>query len=247
MSASEMVFGLHAVQAILERSPERVLELFLLKGRDDQRQQQILALAARQGLAMTGRSRQQLDDLVAGANHQGVVARVRPAPLGNESDLADLVSAAGDKALLLVLDGVTDPHNLGACLRTADAAGATAVVIPRDRAVGLTPVVRKVASGAAEHLPLVAVTNLARTLDALKEQGLWIVGTSDTADQDLYAMDLRQPVALVMGAEGQGMRRLTAERCDMLVRLPMRGSVESLNVSVAAGVCLYEALRQRAS
>jgi 23S rRNA (guanosine2251-2'-O)-methyltransferase len=189
----------------------------------------------------------QLDKLAAGERHQGVVAELLPRAGDPETQLEEALEAAGDAPLLLVLDGVQDPHNLGACLRSADAAGVAAVLVPRDRAAGLTPVVRKVAAGAAETVPLVAVVNLARTLRELKERGVWLVGTDDSAEKTLYDAELTGPVALVMGSEGEGMRRLTRECCDQLVSIPMAGAVESLNVSVAAGVALFEAVRQRSA
>ena len=244
MSGS-LVFGLHAVRAVLERRPRDVLRLTIVAARDDARMRDLRLFAAAQGITPAAASVEALDRETGGAAHQGVVAEVRPrAPL-NENLLLDLLTATAEPALVLVLDGVSDPHNLGACLRTADAAGATAVVAPRDRAAGLTPVVRKVAAGAAETVPFAQVTNLARTLRDLKQAGLWIAGTTEDGDQDLYEADLRGPLALVMGAEGRGLRRLTLECCDLRLRLPMRGAVASLNVSVAAGIALYEVLRQR--
>ncbi|ANB02511.1 23S rRNA (guanosine(2251)-2'-O)-methyltransferase RlmB [Ectothiorhodospira sp. BSL-9] len=247
MAAHDDVFGLHAVEALLRQSPGRVESLRVQSGRVDARMQALLDQAARANIPVMRLSRRDLDAQAGGATHQGVIARAQPVATLGEKDLPDVVMAprGGGPVLLLVLDGVTDPHNLGACLRTADAAGVTAVIAPRDRAAGLTPVVRKVASGAAESMPFIQVTNLARTLDLLKDLGVWTVGTTGEADTGLYDADLTGPTALVLGAEGKGMRRLTAERCDALVRLPMRGQVESLNVSVAAGVCLYEAVRQR--
>lgn len=247
MAGSEWLFGLHAVQAMMDLKPERILELKIQEGRTDDRMRALLDRAGVLGIALQRLPRACLDALAEGGRHQGVMARVQAGPSFTEQDLPDIVQHRGraGPALVLILDGVTDPHNLGACLRTADAAGANAVVVPRDRAAGLTPVVRKVACGAAESLPLIQVTNLARSMDLLKDLGLWIVGTSGEAAGSLYDADLAGPVALVLGAEGQGMRRLTAEHCDLQVHIPMLGAVESLNVSVAAGVCLYEALRQR--
>jgi 23S rRNA (guanosine2251-2'-O)-methyltransferase len=188
-----------------------------------------------------------LDKLAEGGRHQGVVAEVLPRASDPETQLEEALESAAGAPLLLVLDGVQDPHNLGACLRSADAAGVAAVIVPRDRAAGMTPVVRKVAAGAAETVPLVAVVNLARTLRQLKERGIWLVGTDDTADKGLYEADLKGPLALVMGSEGEGLRRLTRECCDLLVSIPMAGAVESLNVSVATGVALFEAVRQRSA
>jgi 23S rRNA (guanosine2251-2'-O)-methyltransferase len=240
-----LVFGLHAVRAVLARRPKDVLRLSIAAARDDARMRELRDFAVAQGISPAAASAESLDRETGGAAHQGVVAEVRPrAPL-DENSLLDLLTATAGPALVLVLDGVSDPHNLGACLRTADAAGATAVVAPRDRAAGLTPVVRKVAAGAAETVPFAQVTNLARTLRDLKQAGLWIAGTAEDGDQDLFDADLRGPLAVVMGAEGRGLRRLTLECCDLRLRLPMQGAVASLNVSVAAGIALYEVLRQR--
>ncbi len=241
------VFGLHAVAALLEHEPGRVTRLWVLASRKDARLNRLVDLARKRGVPINESTRVELDSLAEGARHQGVVAAYAggSAPLG-EADLERLLDAVQEgPALVLVLDGVQDPHNLGACLRTADAAGAHAVVAPRDRAVGLTPAVLKVASGAAESVPFVQVTNLARTLRALKDRGLKVVGAAGEAEQSVFAADLSGPLALVMGGEGGGLRRLTREQCDALVRIPMAGAVESLNVSVAAAVCLYEVVRQR--
>ena len=247
MSDQTLVHGLHAVRALLERDPTRVVRIHLARGRDDARITAILDAANAARVALERVDAQRLERLAGGAVHQGVVAEIRPqAPWSEDRLLAALAARAAESPpLLLALDGVQDPHNLGACLRTADAAGATAVIVPKDKSATLTPVVRKVACGAAEVMPLVAVTNLARTLEKLQKRGLWVVGTAGEADQEIYQQDLRGPLVLVMGAEGKGMRRLTREHCDFLVKLPMAGSVSSLNVSVAAGVCLFEALRQR--
>jgi 23S rRNA (guanosine2251-2'-O)-methyltransferase len=245
--SEETVYGLHAVRALIERRAAAVRRVIVQSGRSDRRVQELVELARAHGVAVETRPAPELDALAAGGVHQGVVARVAPAaPLGEE-DLLVRLGAGARPPLVLVLDGVQDPHNLGACLRTADAAGADAVVVPRDRAVGLTPVVRKVAAGAAETVAFTQVTNLARFLRALKEQELWVVGTDGEADTLYCAADLKGPLALVLGAEGSGMRRLTREHCDLVVRLPMLGAVASLNVSVAAGIVLYEALRQRAA
>lgn len=246
MAQQEWLYGLHSMQAVLEREPERVLEVLVLKGRDDERLTTIVNQARRFGISVQFCNRKVLDDKVNGEQHQGVVARAKPAKVLDESDL-DQVLANNAQALILVLDGVTDPHNLGACLRTADAAGVHAVVVPKDKSASLTATARKVACGAAEVIPLIQVTNLARTLKHMQDKGLWIVGTAGEAQQTLYDCKLTGPTALVMGAEGKGMRRLTREHCDELVKLPMAGSVSSLNVSVATGVCLYEIVRQRAS
>lgn len=243
--SGERIFGLHAVRAVLARRPKDVLRLAVAAARDDARVRGLRELAAAQGVATVAASAESLDRETGGAAHQGVVAEVRPSTALNENSLLDLLTAAERPALVLVLDGVSDPHNLGACLRTADAAGATAVVAPRDRAAGLTPVVRKVAAGAAETVPFAQVTNLARALRDMKEAGLWIAGTAEDGEKDLYEADLGGPLALVMGSEGRGLRRLTQDCCDFTLRLPMQGTVASLNVSVAAGIALYEALRQR--
>ncbi len=246
MSDHQLIYGLHAVEAVLERYPDRILELFVLEGRTDARINRITQSASQMGLAMHVRNRAQLDKLCTEPHHQGVVARVRPVEAGGEHELHDHVQSLTVPPLLLVLDGVTDPHNLGACLRSADAAGVHAVIAPRDRAAGLSAVVRKVSVGAAEWVPFFQVTNLARTLEFLRDQGVLCVGLSrEDRAKSLYSMSLKEPLALVLGSEGQGLRRLTKERCDSLAFLPMQGQVESLNVSVAAGIALYEAVRQR--
>ena len=244
MSQLEQVYGVHAVEALLRHHPRRVKQLWLAEGRQDPRVQVLVELATQQRISVGQRERRELDEWAEGV-HQGVVAEVSPSQVWGEAMLEELLDRHEGVPLLLVLDGVTDPHNLGACLRTADAAGALAVVVPKDKSAWLNATVRKVACGAAEVMPLVAVTNLARTLEKLQKRGLWVVGTAGEADQEIYQQDLRGPLVLVMGAEGKGMRRLTREHCDFLVKLPMAGSVSSLNVSVAAGVCLFEALRQR--
>jgi 23S rRNA (guanosine2251-2'-O)-methyltransferase len=247
----QFVYGLHAVAALVARAPERVLELWLAAARDDQRMRRLDEAARAVGLRVIAAAPGALGKLVGDVAHQGAVAAVRPLPLWSDDELLAAVeraSAGGkgaDPPFLLVLDGVTDPHNLGACLRTADAAGVHALVIPRDRSATLDGVVRKVAAGAADSVPVASVTNLARTLDGLKERGVWVVGTDGAAEQSLFTADLERSLALVLGAEGDGMRRLTRERCDFLVKIPMSGQVESLNVSVAAGVALFEARRQR--
>lgn len=244
----ELVFGIHAVNSMLEFSPERFIELWALKGRDDAKLTDIINQARKFGVSVQFVHRKALDEKSKGEQHQGVIARVKPAPVLTEHDLDDIVSRAkaSEKApFILILDGVTDPHNLGACLRNADAAGVQAIVVPKDNAVKITSTVRKVAVGAAETVPLVQVTNLARTMKKLQEHGVWIIGTAGEAEQSLYDVKLEGPMALVMGAEGKGMRRLTRENCDQLVKLPMAGSVSSLNVSVATGICLFEIVRQR--
>ncbi len=244
MSQWERVYGVHAVEALLRHHPKRVKQLWLAEGRQDPRVQALVQLAEAARVPVGQRERRELDEWAEGV-HQGVVAEVSPSQVWGENFLDELLARGGSVPLLLVLDGVTDPHNLGACLRTADAAGVQAVIVPRDKSATLNATVRKVACGAAEVIPLVAVTNLARTLEKLQQQGLWIVGTAGEATQEIYDLDLRGPTVLVMGAEGKGMRRLTREHCDYLAKLPMGGSVSSLNVSVATGVCLFEAVRQR--
>ncbi|WP_417656938.1 23S rRNA (guanosine(2251)-2'-O)-methyltransferase RlmB [Pseudidiomarina aestuarii] len=245
MSKKVTIFGLHAVRALLQNHPERLVELYATKERQDQPLQALIQQAQRMGTRPQFVPKQSLDKRAEGGNHQGIVVVCLEAPQLTEDDLEKLVTERGRQTLLLVLDNVTDPHNLGACLRTADAAGVTAVVVPKDKSASMTPVVRKVASGAAETVPLIQVTNLARTLRQLQDLQVWIIGTAGEATDDLYAADLKGPVALVMGAEGDGMRRLTRETCDQLIKIPLLGSVSSLNVSVATGVCLFEAVRQR--
>jgi 23S rRNA (guanosine2251-2'-O)-methyltransferase len=244
-SKRNFVYGLHAIDAALERAPERLLELWIAEPRDDARVRELKHRAEKAGVRVQSASADALAKMVGDVVHQGAVAAIRPLKAWDEHDLTDALSALTVDPLLLILDGVTDPHNLGACLRTADAAGVHAVVIPKDRSATVDGVVRKVAAGAAEFVPVVSVTNLARTLDLLKERGIWVVGTDGDAPQPVYSTDLKRPLALVLGAEGSGMRRLTRERCDFLVRIPMAGHVQSLNVSVAAGIALFEALRQR--
>ena len=244
---SSLIFGFHAVEAILRREPNRIQSLWLHEGRRDKRIQALEALARNQGVALTLVGRAELDDMTDG-RHQGVVATVEGPGSREVLDERGLLAHLQgiDQPLVLVLDGVTDPHNLGACLRSADAAGVSAVVVPKDRSADLGPTVSKVACGAAESIPFARVTNLSRTLETLKAAGLWLVGTTGEADTTVYDQDLTGPLCLVMGAEGEGMRRLTLENCDFLVKLPMAGTVESLNVSVATGICLFEAVRQRA-
>ena len=239
------VVGHHAVSELLRQQPEAILELLVQADRKDRRMQELRDLAKSNKIGVQEMSKADLDKLGV-RGHQGVVATVSGGKDAlSEQDLSALLAAAPAAPLLLVLDGVTDPHNLGACLRSADAAGVTAVIVPKDKAVGLTPVVRKVASGAAETVPLVVVTNLARCLQSLQDQGIWLVGTDDEATVSLYEQDLTGPMAIVMGSEGAGLRRLTRECCDHLVSIPMAGELSSLNVSVATGVTLFEAVRQR--
>ncbi|EXJ16963.1 23S rRNA (guanosine(2251)-2'-O)-methyltransferase RlmB [Imhoffiella purpurea] len=239
------VAGIHSVRSALKFGAEGVGELWLERSRRDRRLGELADLARQGGIQVRSVDRGELDDAASGANHQGVLAWVRVPASRTERDLSAHLDRIEGAPFLLLLDEVQDPHNLGACLRTAEAVGVHAVVAPKDNAVGLTPVVCKVASGAAETMPYYQVTNLARTMDALKSRGIWLIGTAGEAPGDLHAADLTGPLGLVMGSEGTGLRRLTRERCDSLIRLPMLGRVESLNVSVATGVCLYEALRQR--
>ncbi|HIE4390493.1 23S rRNA (guanosine(2251)-2'-O)-methyltransferase RlmB [Serratia sp. Je.1.23.a] len=241
---SEIIYGIHAVKALLDNDPQRFLEVFILKGRDDRRLQPLIAELEATGIVIQVANRQWLDEKVEGAVHQGIIARVREGRQYQENDLPALLESV-DTPFLLVLDGVTDPHNLGACLRSADAAGVHAVIVPRDRSAQLNATTKKVACGAAENVPLIRVTNLARTLRLLQEMNVWIVGTAGEADHTLFQSKMTGPMALVMGAEGEGMRRLTREHCDELISIPMAGTVSSLNVSVATGICLFEAVRQR--
>jgi 23S rRNA (guanosine2251-2'-O)-methyltransferase len=243
MSPRSTLFGFHAVGVRLKTAPASVLEVHVDAARRDARMRQLVERAAAAGVRVLDSDDARLTQLAGTPRHQGVAARVSPLPQTHSLD--DLLDAVEGPPLLLALDGVTDPHNLGACLRVADGAGVHAVIAPKDHAVGLNATVAKVASGAAETVPYLMVTNLARTLNELKERDIRIVGTSDDATIALYEADLKGPLALVLGAEGKGLRQLTRKTCDGLVRIPMLGAVESLNVSVAAGVCLYEARRQR--
>lgn len=240
-----VVFGFHAVLARLRSEPASVLEVFLDEARNDARAKDVAIVAERAGVQLMRVPGKRLDGFYGGARHQGVVARVQVRNFGESVD--DLLDEITGPPLLLVLDGVTDPHNLGACLRVANAAGAHAVIAPRDRSAGITAAVSKVASGAAEATPYFMVTNLARTLDELKERNIWIIGADDSADTALHSAALPDALGWVLGAEGEGMRRLTREKCDLLVKIPMHGQVQSLNVSVAAGVCLYESVRRRSA
>ncbi|GEA52863.1 23S rRNA (guanosine-2'-O-)-methyltransferase RlmB [Vibrio inusitatus NBRC 102082] len=242
--SNEYIYGIHAVKAVLEKDPVRFVEAFVLKGRQDDRLLPLINQLQVFGVSIQQTGRKALDDKANGANHQGIIGRVKPAKALNENDLDEILASQANP-LLLILDGVTDPHNLGACLRNADAAGVAAVIVPKDKSAPLTATVSKVACGAAETVPLVRVTNLARTMRHLQEQNVWIVGTAGEATHDVYQSKLTGPLAIVMGAEGDGMRRLTRETCDDLIKIPMAGSVSSLNVSVASGVCLFEAVRQR--
>lgn len=240
----DYVYGIHAIDAVLTQAKRRIHQLYVNKTREDKRLSDLLAKAV--GIPVTYLSLEQMNDLFKGVAHQGLAARADKLPTYGEKDITALLASSAKKsALVLVLDGITDPHNVGACLRSADATGVDFVIIPKDKNASLTPTVSKVACGAAESIPLVRVVNLARALMVLKQQGVWIYGAAGEASTSLYALDLKGPVALVLGAEDKGMRRLTRERCDQLFALPMVGQVSSLNVSVATGVCLYEVLRQR--
>jgi 23S rRNA (guanosine2251-2'-O)-methyltransferase len=245
MSITRIVFGFHAVASRLRQNPASVQEVCVDKTRKDARMQDLLQIAEQKGVRVMQMERERLDGLAANGRHQGVLARVADTPLPYQDVHDILESDLAEPPFFLVLDGVEDPHNLGACLRVADAMGVHAVIAPKDRAAGLNATVRKVACGAAETVPFIAVTNLARTLRELKDAGVWLVGAAAEAESDLFGTKLAGPIAMVLGAEGTGLRRLTAETCDQLVRIPMFGTVESLNVSVASGICLYEARRQR--
>ena len=239
----DIIFGFHAVESVLKNDPANILQLMVEQRRHDKRLQAIIAQAESQGIAIEYLKADDLEKRCHSRKTQGLAARYRGLGAASEKSLDDILSK--DNVFLLILDGVQDPHNLGACLRSADAAGVDAVIAPKDRAVGLTSTVRKVACGAAESVPFIQVTNLARTLKQLREANVWVVGTAGETDSQLYDLDLRGKLALVMGAEEKGLRRLTRENCDQLVKLPMAGQVESLNVSVATGICLFEAVRQR--
>ncbi|TMP21401.1 23S rRNA (guanosine(2251)-2'-O)-methyltransferase RlmB [Pseudoalteromonas sp. S2721] len=242
--SNELIFGFHSVEAILAKEPERFLEIYALKGREDKRLNPIIDEARKFGISVQFMQRKALDNKADGEQHQGIIANVKAARMYNEKDLDEII-AREETPFLLVLDGITDPHNLGACLRSADAAGVHAIIVPKDKSAKLNGTARKVACGAAETVPLVQVTNLARTLREIKDAGVWVVGTAGETDTELFDANLTGPMAVVMGAEGDGMRRLTREHCDLLVKIPMAGSVSSLNVSVATGICLFEVLRQR--
>lgn len=237
------IFGFHAVTSRIRHNPQGVTEIYLERDRGDGRMQDLIKLAEAHHIRVIMAERHRMDGMAGHSKHQGVVAKVEALPQFH--DIHEVLENLKEPALLLALDGVQDPHNLGACLRVADAMGVHAVIAPKDRAAGLNATVRKVASGAAETVPFVAVTNLARTLRELQEEGIWVVGTASEAKDDLLSVKLTGPLVWVLGAEGEGMRRLTRETCDQLVRIPMFGSVESLNVSVASGICLYETRRQR--
>jgi 23S rRNA (guanosine2251-2'-O)-methyltransferase len=239
----QLIHGFHAVTSRLRQRGDAVREIYFDSARHDRRGKELLALAESRGVRVIMVDAKRLDGLTGQARHQGVAARVEPVNM--PTHIEDVLDELNEPPLLLILDGVTDPHNLGACLRVADGMGAHAVIAPKDHAVGLNATVAKVASGAADSVPYLMVTNLARTMRELKDRGIWLIGADERADKDLYAIKLDGPLAWVLGAEGEGMRRLTRDTCDELARIPMRGSVESLNVSVSAGICLSEARRQR--
>jgi 23S rRNA (guanosine2251-2'-O)-methyltransferase len=241
------IVGINPVAGALANDPSRVREILIEQGSHNPRTQELVDEARRLGVRVHARPRAMLDKLSGHARHQGIVANYEVPAAKSEHDLATLLDSSGDAALFLVLDGVTDPHNLGACLRSAAAAGATAVIVPKDRAVGITPVVRRASAGAVDRVPLIEVTNLVRALRELKVAGVWLTGLAGEAETSVYDIDLRGKVALVMGGEGEGMRRLTHEACDHVARIPMPGATESLNVSVATGIVLFEAVRQRRS
>lgn len=245
MDSSGIVFGIHAARHALQHSADSVLEIWVQENKKDARSiRQLLESAGT--VTVHSVNKQMLDRLAGYQRHQGIVLRRKPEQASGQQELFDrLQELAAEQAIILALDGVQDPHNLGACLRTADAAGVRAVVLPKDKAVSVNATVSKVAAGAAENVPVYEVTNLARTLRQLQEAGFWVIGTSDNAPDSIYAADLKRPLVLVLGAEGSGLRHNTRKQCDLLVRIPMRGIVESLNISVACGICLYEALRQR--
>lgn len=244
--ASKVVFGLHAVESVLKTNPQRVQRLCVSQAREDKKIQHLVQMAKEEKIRIEFLSRHELDSMAEGENHQGAIAAVHALKSYTENDIESLLGSV-KKPLFLILDSVQDPHNLGACLRTADAAAVTAVIAPKDKAVGITPTVAKVASGAAESVPFIQVTNLARTMKFLQEQGVWIFGAAGEAEQDLFSADLKGATAIVLGAEGSGLRRLTRDTCDVLLKIPMQGTVSSLNVSVAAGVFLFEAVRQRSA
>ncbi|WP_415902974.1 23S rRNA (guanosine(2251)-2'-O)-methyltransferase RlmB [Neptuniibacter sp. QD29_5] len=243
----EYLFGIHAVNTALKRDAQRIQKILIAKGRHDDRMQCLYETAMGLKIQCEQVTKRDLEELADGGKHQGVVALCKPIQTHNEKFLDQLLDNLDVPPFLLVLDGVTDPHNLGACLRTADAAGVQAVIAPKDKSAPLNATAAKVACGAAEAVPYILVTNLARTLKSLQERGIWTTGTAGETDLNVYQANLTGPMALIMGAEGQGMRRLTREHCDQLVKIPMAGEVSSLNVSVATGICLFEAVRQRSS
>ncbi|TXL13019.1 23S rRNA (guanosine(2251)-2'-O)-methyltransferase RlmB [Methylococcaceae bacterium HT4] len=239
------IFGVHAAQAALDYAPKKIKQAWVDQKRQDERLMSLVKGLQKHNIRPEKADRKKLDNLSKGSNHQGIILEVEMPAMRSESDLKAVVGSGKQIPFWLILDHVQDPQNLGACLRTADAAGVQGVIVTKDQAVGITPTVCKVASGAAETVPVYQVTNLSRTINWLKDQGIWIAGAAGEAEQTIYEMDVNMPLALVMGAEEKGLRRLTREQCDFLVKIPMQGSVESLNVSVAAGVLIYEILRQR--
>jgi len=243
--SKQYIFGLHSVAALLTNHPERIIRLCVQRERRDKKIENLISSAKQNHVSIEYVSQQELDSLTSAANHQGIVAFCSASKTYHEGDIKHLLENITHAPLILVLDGIQDPHNLGACFRSADAAGVDLIIAPKDKSAGITPVVSKVASGAAEIVPFVQVTNLVRTMEELKELGIWIYGAAGDAMQSLYQTDLSGPAAIVLGAEGSGLRRLTREHCDVLVKIPMQGSVSSLNVSVATGVFLFEVLRQR--
>jgi 23S rRNA (guanosine2251-2'-O)-methyltransferase len=252
MAESMWIYGLHAALSAMENHPERIKEVVILKGRQDNRMNKFLDAVTEQGMKYRLSSREEFERILQkqelkDVRHQGVLVFTTAAPILKENDLESMLDQLDEPPLLLVLDGVTDPHNIGACLRTCDAAGAHGLIVPKDKSGTLTPTAVKIASGASDTIPFYAVTNLARTLESLKSRGIWVYGTAGEASSSIYQSKLQGPIALVMGAEGSGMRRLTRDTCDELVHIPMAGDVSSLNVSVAAGVSLFEIVRQRSS
>ncbi|MEJ2043419.1 MAG: 23S rRNA (guanosine(2251)-2'-O)-methyltransferase RlmB [Reinekea sp.] len=250
MAESFWIYGLHSAQSAIENHPERIKDVYILKGRQDNRMNAFLDQVRAQSLKFHLASREEFERLLQkqelkDIRHQGVLVQTTAAPVLRENDLEAMLDQLPEPAFLLVLDGVTDPHNIGACLRTCDAAGVHGLIVPKDKSATLTATAVKIASGASETVPFFAVTNLARTLEALKERGIWVYGTAGEASSSIYKHKFSGPMALVMGAEGKGMRRLTRDICDELIHIPMAGDVSSLNVSVAAGVCLFEVVRQR--
>ena len=243
--STELLIGIHSVEAALSYDAGNITEIYVETGQQNPRVRDLAERARDMGIKPHAREKADLDRMTGGGRHQGIAAMYRTPPARSENELPALIESAGQDALFLVLDGVTDPHNLGACLRSAEAAGVSAVIVPKDKAVGITPTVRRASAGAADRVPFFAATNLARTLKVLKDAGVWLTGLAGDGKQSLYQCDFKGPVGVVIGSEGEGMRRLTREACDFVASIPMRGSVESLNVSVATGVVLFEVLRQR--
>ena len=242
---SEYIYGIHAIKALLQINPAKITTIYLARQKSEPNLRTILQIAHEHKISVISSSQRDLDVLLSDTNHQGIIAQAKSAGVYDESELEILLDNLEDSPFLLILDSVQDPHNLGACLRTANAAGVHAVIVPKDKAVGITPAVRKVACGAAETTPFFAVTNLARTLDMLKKRGIWLFGADAEAKKTIYQVDLCGSLGIVLGAEGFGLRRLTREKCDFLISIPLRGTVTSLNVSVAAGICLFEAVRRK--